>query len=238
MTHSNLDPAANFRIDNSVEVFPGENKIVVAGELKKVEPRLMKVLLFLVRNKGRVVSREKILKEIWEDVIVNDEAVTQSIYQLRKVLSNGSGDKKYIETIPKKGYRFLDANDTLELPRKKISFRISLSKETFLRLRVALPMLMLVGLIILSKVLMPGNTVEVEQPLIESTRQVQFAMIDDRVIPLDSLRGDYHFKDSVSIRLTTHQNLDSLDIDMQELGRILSGINVDSLGAVLGNKLD
>lgn len=236
MTPNKPNKSSSFRIAPDVEVFPGEHKIIVAGELKKIEPRVMKVLVYLVRNKGKVVSREEILKEIWEDVIVNDEAVTQSIYQLRKVLGNRRGDKKYIETIPKKGYRFLDAKDSLERTRKKISFRISLSKETLLRPKVAFPILLLVGLFILSKVLISGNTFD--KPPIETTRQVQFAMIDDQVIPLDSLQGDYHFKDSVSIRLTTHQNLDSLVIDMEELGRILSTLNMDSLGAVLGNKLD
>ncbi len=236
MTLNNASKSSNFRIGRDVEVFPGENKINVAGEARKVEPRVMRVLMFLVRNKGRVVSREEILKEIWEDVIVNDEAITQSIYQLRKALSDGKGSKKYIETIPKKGYRFLDRQENPELARKRISFRISLSKEMLLRPGVVFPMLVLAGLFILFKVLMPVNTVE--QAAIKPTRQVQFAMIDDQVIPLDELQGDYHFKDSVSIRLTTYQHPDSLDIDMEELGRILSVFNVDSLGVVLGNKLD
>jgi|GEM_PF-5202143 len=236
MTPNNASKSSNFRIARDIEVFPGENKIHVGGEVKKVEPRVMKVLVFLVSNKGRVVSREEILKEIWEDVIVNDEAVTQSIYQLRKVLSHGKGDKKYIETIPKKGYRFVATEENPELARKKISFRISLSKETFLRPRVAFPMLALAGLFIFFKVLTFGSSAE--QSPIEFKRQVQFAMIDDQLIPLDSLQGDYPFKDSVSIRLSTHQHPDSLEIDMEELGRILSAFNPDSLGFVLGEESD
>jgi len=72
-----------------------------------VEPKVMQVLLLLVRRKGEVVSREEILSEIWPDTIVGEEVVWRSISQLRKAIGDDASNPAYVETIPRKGYRWI-----------------------------------------------------------------------------------------------------------------------------------
>jgi len=84
------DPATNI-----VKEIKGTNEI-------RLEPRLMLLLCLLSQNEGKVVSREFLIKEIWNDYGGADEGLTQAISFLRKVI--GDKKKEIIETIPKKGY--------------------------------------------------------------------------------------------------------------------------------------
>jgi DNA-binding winged helix-turn-helix (wHTH) protein len=68
----------------------------------KTEPRLIKLLQLLVQSSGKMVSREYLIKEVWNDYGNADEALTQGISYLRKMLKDER--KELIETVPKKGY--------------------------------------------------------------------------------------------------------------------------------------
>jgi DNA-binding winged helix-turn-helix (wHTH) protein len=68
----------------------------------RLEPRLMDVLCFLAANENQLVTREKLIKEIWNDYGGADEGLNQAVSFLRKLLVDR--EKKIIETIPKKGY--------------------------------------------------------------------------------------------------------------------------------------
>jgi pimeloyl-ACP methyl ester carboxylesterase/DNA-binding winged helix-turn-helix (wHTH) protein/class 3 adenylate cyclase len=69
-------------------------------------PKVFDTLLLLVENAGRVLSKERMLKEIWEDSFVEENNLAQNISYLRRVLGE-TKDKKFIETVPKFGYRFI-----------------------------------------------------------------------------------------------------------------------------------
>jgi DNA-binding winged helix-turn-helix (wHTH) protein len=65
------------------------------------------VLLYLVENRGRILKKEELLDNLWEGNYVEEANLTQHIYMLRKALKQNGGKDKYIETIPKNGYRFV-----------------------------------------------------------------------------------------------------------------------------------
>ena len=67
----------------------------------------MKVLILLVNNIHSVVSRDQLIEEIWDNEFVGDDALTQAISKLRKVLESETKNPQIIETIPKTGYRFI-----------------------------------------------------------------------------------------------------------------------------------
>ena len=67
----------------------------------------MGVLLVLVEQAGRVVSRETLMAEVWPDTLPTNDVVTQAITQLRKAFDDERGNPRYIETIAKNGYRLL-----------------------------------------------------------------------------------------------------------------------------------
>lgn len=88
---------------------------VDAGELRrnnrrlKLQPQPFKLLLLLVRRAGSLVSREEIRAELWpEGTFVDfDQSVNFSIKQIRDVLGDSAERPLYIETVPKRGHRFI-----------------------------------------------------------------------------------------------------------------------------------
>src|SRR5262245_5554470 len=70
-------------------------------------PKAFETLLLLVENRGRLVEKEALMKSVWPDSFVEENNLNRSIYILRKALGESSGQSKYIETVPKHGYRFV-----------------------------------------------------------------------------------------------------------------------------------
>ncbi|UJF19713.1 winged helix-turn-helix domain-containing protein [Vibrio sp. SS-MA-C1-2] len=97
-----------------------ENKLEREGKEISVEPRIIDLLCYLAENNGHVISRDELIEHIWKGAIVSDQVVTQSIFELRKILRDGRDDQqKYLATIPKRGYQ-LNANITkLPLPQQE-----------------------------------------------------------------------------------------------------------------------
>lgn len=69
--------------------------------------RSFEVLRYLAENSGRILKKDELLDSIWGEEFAEETTLTQHIYMLRKVLKDGDKDGKYIETIPKVGYRFI-----------------------------------------------------------------------------------------------------------------------------------
>lgn len=69
-------------------------------------PKAYDTLLFLLENPRRLVTREQIMKAVWPDSFVEDGNVSVNIFQLRKMLGELEAGKPFIETVPRKGYRF------------------------------------------------------------------------------------------------------------------------------------
>ncbi|WP_421242025.1 lysine decarboxylation/transport transcriptional activator CadC [Aeromonas enteropelogenes] len=73
-----------------------------------LEPRLVNLLRFLACNAGTVFGRDALINEVWEGAEVTDQVVTQSIFELRKILKDGRTDAAdYIVTVPKRGYKLV-----------------------------------------------------------------------------------------------------------------------------------
>ncbi len=68
---------------------------------------MFETLFVLVENHGRVVTKNVLMETLWPDVFVEESSLTQNISLLRKALGNGQADQVYVETIPKRGYRFV-----------------------------------------------------------------------------------------------------------------------------------
>ncbi|HYM77772.1 MAG TPA: winged helix-turn-helix domain-containing protein [Candidatus Dormibacteraeota bacterium] len=79
-------------------------------------PKAFQTLLVLVEARGRVVAKDEILQKVWPDAFVEEAVLSQNIFTLRKQLRDDGGDAVYIETVPKRGYRFAATVRLLELP--------------------------------------------------------------------------------------------------------------------------
>lgn len=88
-------------------VEPSLNQISSAGKCARLEPKAMQVLLCLAQQPGKVLSKEQLICSVWPDAFVTDQVLTHAIWQLRRALGGESGEPKFIQTIPRGGYRLV-----------------------------------------------------------------------------------------------------------------------------------
>jgi len=89
------------------EAIPQANLLIKRSREKRLEPKVMSLLILLASKNGEVVTRGEIFAELWPNMVVGDEVISQLIYSLRNALADDAKNPQYIETIPKKGYRFI-----------------------------------------------------------------------------------------------------------------------------------
>ena len=86
---------------------PAANRMFRAGQEIRLEPKVMRVLAYLVEHHGEVVSRHDLEANVWTGMIVTDDAVTNTVLKLRRALGDDARNPRYIETIAKAGYRLV-----------------------------------------------------------------------------------------------------------------------------------
>lgn len=91
--------------DHAVDV--GALRVIGGGESSRVTNKAVGVLLELVRHAGNTVSREDLLETVWRDRVTTPDVLTQAIKELRRAFGDGDKPARYIETIPRVGYRLL-----------------------------------------------------------------------------------------------------------------------------------
>ena len=101
------DGAAGSLVIGDWTVDAAHNELRRGGEVARVEPKVIEVLVHLAAQPGRVVSREELLSTVWPGVVVGDDALTQAVIKLRKALGDDAHRPKFIETISKRGYRLI-----------------------------------------------------------------------------------------------------------------------------------
>jgi DNA-binding winged helix-turn-helix (wHTH) protein len=84
-----------------------EQRLLCAGRPLPLTPKVFDVLRVLVQNHGHLVEKERLLAEVWPDSFVEEGALSRSISILRKTLGESDSGQKFIETVPKRGYRFV-----------------------------------------------------------------------------------------------------------------------------------
>ncbi len=89
-----------FRIDAS------QHLLLRDGSEVPLTPKAFDTLLLLVRNNGQIVEKDELLKTIWPEACVEEATLAQNVFTIRKALGGSEGDQ-YIQTIQKRGYRFV-----------------------------------------------------------------------------------------------------------------------------------
>jgi DNA-binding response OmpR family regulator len=85
----------------------GERRLLRDGKSVPLTSRIFDLLLLLVQHSGHLVGKEKIMREVWGGSIVEENNLTVTMSALRKALGQATGQREYIETVPKCGYRFV-----------------------------------------------------------------------------------------------------------------------------------
>ena len=81
---------------------------LVTGQQKKdITPRAFDVLRYLIEHSGRVVEKQELFEQVWKEKFVTDNALTRTIKEIRRALGDSADSPRYIETVHKRGYRFI-----------------------------------------------------------------------------------------------------------------------------------
>lgn len=107
--------STNFRLGEFI-VQPQADRLLTVHGARRVdlEPKAMAVLLALAEQSGCVVSSEELVHLVWHDRPLGDNPVYKVVAKLRRALGDEADQPKYIETIPRKGYRLLVAPAPVE----------------------------------------------------------------------------------------------------------------------------
>jgi DNA-binding winged helix-turn-helix (wHTH) protein/TolB-like protein len=79
------------------------------GEAKTLAPRAFDLLVYLIENGDRVIEKQELFEHVWKESFVTDNALTQTIKEVRRAIGDDADAPHYIMTIPKRGYRFIGA---------------------------------------------------------------------------------------------------------------------------------
>src|SRR5918999_6078468 len=90
-----------FRLDRR------ERLLLYQGRPVQLTPKVFDTLLALVENSSRLVEKDELMKAVWPDSFVAESSLTFNVSMLRKALGQLDGERPYIETVPKRGYRFI-----------------------------------------------------------------------------------------------------------------------------------
>src|SRR5437763_454708 len=88
-------------------LLPAERLLMRDGQPVAVTPRVFDTLLAFVRHRGKLLSKDDLMRLIWRDTVVEEGNLTQNIFILRKTLGESPHDHQYLVTIPLQGYRFV-----------------------------------------------------------------------------------------------------------------------------------
>src|SRR5204863_3268830 len=81
-------------------------------------PKIFDTLLILVENHGRILEKQELMTRLWPDTFVEESNLSFNIQQLRKALGDNAREPHFIETIPRRGYRFIakveDRSDSID----------------------------------------------------------------------------------------------------------------------------
>ncbi len=96
----------------------GERVLEKAGKPVPVTPKALDVLIVLMQSRGHIVEKD-LMKKVWPETYVEENSLAFNISVLRKILAENSISPRYIETVPKRGYRFIA--EVVEISENKVA---------------------------------------------------------------------------------------------------------------------
>jgi DNA-binding winged helix-turn-helix (wHTH) protein/tetratricopeptide (TPR) repeat protein len=84
-----------------------ERRLLGNGVAIPLKPRAFDTLLYLVERAGHLVPKEELLAKLWPDSVVEESTLAKNVWLIRRALAEGDGEARFIETVPRIGYRFI-----------------------------------------------------------------------------------------------------------------------------------
>jgi DNA-binding winged helix-turn-helix (wHTH) protein/tetratricopeptide (TPR) repeat protein len=119
MPHNLVYEFGPYRLD------PSKRVLTRGGDTLSLTPKATDILIILVKNAGELVDKEELMREVWPDTFVEEANLTQNVFLLRQVLGDERVGAQYIETVTRRGYRFVAqvrTNESQSKPSKVQEF--------------------------------------------------------------------------------------------------------------------
>jgi TolB-like protein/DNA-binding winged helix-turn-helix (wHTH) protein len=174
---------------------PDEGVLSKDGKPLALPPKALKLLSVLIENRGRIVEKTDLMREVWQDAFVEEGNITYTVRLLRKTFDDDPQAPLYIETVPKRGYRFVGSVRVVEEAAPEASKSIS-AVPRFLR-RAVIGVAIVIAVVLGTWLLRPQPFGK-EQP---SERKMMLA-----VLPFQNLTGDdsqEYFSDGLTEEMIT-----------------------------------
>jgi DNA-binding winged helix-turn-helix (wHTH) protein/tetratricopeptide (TPR) repeat protein len=122
-SHGKVYEFKGFRLDSA------QRRFLHDGRPVQLKSKIFDLLLFLVERRGQLVEKDELMREVWPNTIVEENNITVSVSILRKILEEDRGGREFIETVPRRGYRFIAEVREISLERK-VTEALAISTET------------------------------------------------------------------------------------------------------------
>ncbi len=112
--HPGVNGAAEILQFGPVTLIPDERIVLKSGKAVALTPKAYDLLAFLAANPGRLLTKDELMRAVWPDAIVEESNLAYNVSAIRKALGDGGDAEQYIETVPKRGYRFIAQVDRVQ----------------------------------------------------------------------------------------------------------------------------
>ena len=99
------------------------------GRETPLAPKVVETLLALVENRGKVLSTDELMEKVWTDSIVEENNLSQNLFRLRKILGETKDGKPFIETLRRRGYRFVPEVSLVEIDKEVLGHNLKLTDK-------------------------------------------------------------------------------------------------------------
>jgi len=110
---------------------PADKQLLRDGKPVPLPPKVFDTLLLLLESQGSLVEKDEFLKRLWPDSFVEEVGLAHCISHLRKALQDGTHKSRFIETVPKRGYRFIAAVEVVRAASQEAPPQVTLAVLPF-----------------------------------------------------------------------------------------------------------
>ena len=127
----------DFRFDE-FEIDLGQQELRRSGQVVRIEPQVFELLVYLVRNSNRIVSKEELIEAVWQGRVISEAALSSCVSAARRAIGDSGKDQRRIRTASKRGFRFVGALDDATPPQTLLADRAPSAEESPAAIAVAL----------------------------------------------------------------------------------------------------
>jgi TolB-like protein len=119
----------DFRFDD-FEIDLGQQELRRGGQTVRIEPQVFELLVFLVRNANRMVTKEELIEAVWQGRVISEAALSSCVSAARRAIGDTGKEQRRIRTASKRGFRFVGPLDEAAPPQTLVSDNAAFALES------------------------------------------------------------------------------------------------------------